>query len=268
MSRLVNLVGERFGMLYVVKREGRNSSKHTTWKCLCDCGNYTVATSGNLKYGHTKSCGCLKRRQALNHVDIAGKKFARLTAIKVDKRENGICFWLCKCSCGNNVVVRYGHLQSGHTLSCGCLRIEKSREIAYRLLAGKKKVAKNGTLPKRVSKDGYVRVHDRNHKRATKCGFVLEHIKVMEEHIGRDLLPHENVHHLNGDRSDNRIENLELWSKSQPCGQRVSDKATHYLSFLNEYRFSVEELETEDLEKAKWYIEREIERRKRERTSC
>ena len=57
-------------------------------------------------------------------------------------------------------------------------------------------------------------------------GFVKEHRHVMEIHLGRPLSNGENVHHINGDRTDNNIKNLELWSSSQPPGQRVVDKLT------------------------------------------
>ena len=62
----------------------------------------------------------------------------------------------------------------------------------------------------------------------------VQHRVVMEEKVGRPLLKHENVHHVNGVRDDNRPENLELWSTSQPYGQRVEDKIVWAVKILKE----------------------------------
>jgi hypothetical protein len=80
-----------------------------------------------------------------------------------------------------------------------------------------------------VGSNGYV-------SRSSSGKLQTQHRFVMSEHLGRLLLAHENVHHKNGVRDDNRLENLELWSTSQPNGQRVEDKANWAIELLKLYR--------------------------------
>lgn len=95
---------------------------------------------------------------------------------------------------------------------------------------------------KRVNKHGYVYVERAADDPIRQGGegwrryYQMEHQAVMERRLGRPLLPNESVHHKNGQRADNRDENLELWSKSQPSGQRVEDKVAWAIELLALYK--------------------------------
>lgn len=82
---------------------------------------------------------------------------------------------------------------------------------------------------RKINKQGYIHL-----KIDHRGGWMLEHRYVMEQVLKRKLLKNESPHHLNGDRTDNRPENLELWVKPQPSGQRVSDLITYVVQYHRE----------------------------------
>jgi len=72
-------------------------------------------------------------------------------------------------------------------------------------------------------------------KNGTLSRWMYEHRYVMQQHVGRPLESHEEVHHRNGQRADNRLENLEIWDKPHPKGQRVSDLIVYAEKILELY---------------------------------
>lgn len=149
-------------------------------------------------------------------IDISGQTFGRWTVLQRALSQRKDAYWKCRCTCGKEADVQGKSLRRGDSKSCGC----RWRELALTRVGTQSPGWRGGRTK---SSTGYILVQAPLHPAATQCGYVPEHRLVMEKIIGRHLYQEENVHHINGVRDDNRPENLELWTSSQPSGQRVAD---------------------------------------------
>lgn len=149
------------------------------------------------------------------------------------------------CATHYTIAFRAGFRAFGEAPTCSvdeCLRPARSKGYCQSHYA---KYRRWGTplpptkpAPKRRKRErsGYVLVKaEPDDPMAMRNGYVPEHRQVMARHLGRPLEKFENVHHINGVRDDNRIENLELWNTFQPAGQRVPDKVAWAVEILRLY---------------------------------
>lgn len=74
-KRFINLAGRRFGMLLVLFYCGQDAVGNKIWKCECDCSQTKFLRAGNLKSGHTTSCGCVKNKLIAARVKKHGKTY-------------------------------------------------------------------------------------------------------------------------------------------------------------------------------------------------
>ena len=134
VGRAEDLRGQKFGKLMVLYRVAKPKhvkSRIVYWKCKCDCGNFKITSSQNLKAGHTISCGCAYVGGG-HFIDETGNKYGRLTVIEKIKREKGDkthTKWRCKCDCGNEIIADIATLRDGRVQSCGCLNKERNQEL-------------------------------------------------------------------------------------------------------------------------------------------
>ena len=161
-------------------------------------------------------------------IDLIGCKFGRWIVLEQsDNCKHGHTRWKCLCSCGKYAVVNGSSLRNGTTKSCGCFRNE--------MFSSRRGEANSKWKGGRCKRGDYIIVHKHRHPKANSRGYVYEHVLVMSEFLGRLVEKGESVHHLNGVRDDNRIENLELWSSSHPSGQRITDKVAWAKEILSKY---------------------------------
>jgi hypothetical protein len=215
-----DLAGKRFGRWAVLRRAKPYLTKalrKQRWHCRCDCGRACIVATRTLTEGKSRGCwGCPLRPKQPNFMAMAGQRIGRLTVLKQVETPRYPTRWHCRCDCGKETEVFAQSLRKGSTQSCGCLLLERLR--SYR---GKNHPQWKGG--KHTTDDGYVITRLPSTVIGAKTRYRAEHRLVVEAYLGRELTADETVHHKNGIRNDNRLENLELWSSRHPQGQRVED---------------------------------------------
>lgn len=89
-------------------------------------------------------------------------------------------------------------------------------------IADAKKIHSIGHKKRRC--DGYICIYYPDYPKCTKDGYVMEHVYIMEQHLGRLLTDDEIVHHINKKRDDNRLENLMLMTKSEHMSMHSKER--------------------------------------------
>lgn len=124
---LIDLTGQRFGKLTVLRKDPINQGTKAKWICKCDCGNITSVLSESLRAGKSYSCGCNHR--ALKH-DLIGKEYGHLLVLGISanpRYKSHEIRWKCKCqNCGRIVEVGSRALRMGNPYGhCRCTRMKK-----------------------------------------------------------------------------------------------------------------------------------------------
>ena len=140
MAKAMDLTGQKFGKLTALRRVENGKDGKVKWECVCECGNHKIISSGDLKSGCVKSCGCLLSPS------LIGKRFGNLTVIEkhgvhIQRSGGKHILWLCKCDCGNMRIVPGSSLKQGIVIKCEqCVR--KSRKTLVGKRFGKLTVIK------------------------------------------------------------------------------------------------------------------------------
>lgn len=237
------LIGQRFERLVVT--DIFIVDGHKMAKCICDCGNEKTVRISNLRNGHVKSCGCLRKEQIAEkgrqrEISLVGQRFGYLTVVKraedyISPKGFRSIVYECLCDCGKTTFVHRSSLKSGNIKSCGCMQRKLNGEAHKKYneydLSGEYGIGKDGNDKEfyfdledyDLIKDYRWQVEDDNY--VTSTDRYRNYSKIRMHRLIMNLYPGNKdkvVDHILGyeSRNDNRKQNLRITSNMQNSWNR------------------------------------------------
>ena len=120
----IDITGQKFNMLTAIRYDHTANNGTVYWLFKCDCGQEKAIIKTHVVTGKKKNCGCVQCNRSDN---ITGQKFNMLTAVRYDHSKSGT-YWLFRCDCGTERILRKTNVVNGYIKSCGCSKGKCSKE--------------------------------------------------------------------------------------------------------------------------------------------
>lgn len=232
------VIGMKVGRLTVLSRDTdkMHNSKNAYYLCQCDCGAICSVTAGNLGRTRNNPRGC---NHCFRGESLIGMKFGKLLVLKYagnkktcPSSKTNEAHWQVKCDCGYVFETPGAFLRHGDIKQCS----ECKKNI------GNKYTNAEGYVYVIVPHGDEIKYTTRPYKH--RPNKIFEHIVIMAQHIGRPIdTRKESIHHKNGNKTDNRIDNLELKALYHGKGHSPFESIVANLSHLtSEERMKIREL--------------------------
>ena len=127
----LDLTGQKFGELTVLRRIENSRSGASRWLCSCACGADYEVLGTLLTNGKRTRCTGRAHEKNYAFADITGQRFGRLTTLYPSRRydKSGSVIWRCRCDCGSETDISYNSLMYTNLQSCGCQKKEHDQKL-------------------------------------------------------------------------------------------------------------------------------------------
>lgn len=237
-------IGKQFNQLTILEEISTKEKGRRYVYCLCTCGSKKTVRYDGLKSGSIKSCGCLlscksknqigkmiisrRKRELLEAEEYIGRTYNKLKIISLANTDKKGRFFNVRCDCGKETIISLNKLKTGHTKSCGCARNKKGCHKFISEVDGEKILVSNASHRyKQALKSDTISSKELIHVHEAKKVCEISNIS---------WCPKFQIHHIDGNKTNNLLNNLHVFRNNKDHKQHHCDIEKKMREFLIDHK--------------------------------